>query len=151
MAQFCLTADQAQWPLYDLRSKDRMSDEVCPVFGRSARSPSHRTRSADRFVPLRFLLPARLATHGVCDRWGIGAGLCEGLAGWVAALQADGENEVRTKRPQASEEKRSHGTLCGIGRVGERDQYLRRRRRGPGGARGQGGKRAGGNPWGSGR
>src|SRR5712664_3220998 len=45
-----------------------MSDEVCPVFGRSARSRSHRTRSADRFVPLRFLLPARLATHGVCDR-----------------------------------------------------------------------------------
>src|SRR6266436_8667854 len=68
MALFCLMADQAQWPLYDLRSKDRISDEVCPVFGRSARSPSHRTRSADRFVPLRFLLPARLATRGVCDR-----------------------------------------------------------------------------------
>src|SRR6266404_9266204 len=68
MALFCLTADQAQWPLYDLRSKDRMSDEVCPVFGRSARSPSHRTRSAVRFVPLRFLLPARLATRGVRDR-----------------------------------------------------------------------------------
>ena len=38
----------------------------------------------------------------VYDRWGIGVGLCDGLAGRVAALQADGENEVRTKRPRRS-------------------------------------------------
>src|SRR3954447_24425710 len=41
------------------------------------------------------------------------------------------------ERPQASEEKRSHGTLCRIGRVGERDNRMRDRRNWQGDTRGK--------------
>jgi len=54
----------------------------------------------------------------------IGRPACGWLEIWGAALQADGGNEVRVERPQASEGEAQHGPFCWTGRFGQGDERL---------------------------
>ena len=78
--------------------------------------------------------------QGDYDRWDIGARWSAGWQVWRLRFRLMIERGPR-ERPQASEEKRSHGTLCRTRCLGERDQRVYHRRSWQGDTRGQGGNR----------